>query len=90
MAPARASVDTDKPLSTPTPEQEAIDRLRQEVEANSEDVGLRFATEARAMHEGDVPARQIHGQAKPDEARKLIEDGVPVLPLPFGPKQKAN
>jgi hypothetical protein len=48
---------------------------------NSEHVGSRFATEARAIHEGDAPDRLIHGQATRAEARELIEDGVPVAPL---------
>ena len=42
------------------------------------------------MHEGTVPQRSIHGEARSDEARKLIEDGVPALPLPFVPRQKTN
>ncbi len=68
----------------------ALAELRKRVEANSEHVGLRFAAEARAMHAGDTPARPIHGEARPDEARALIEDGVPVLPLPFLPTRKVN
>ena len=68
----------------------AIARLRAHVEANSDYVGDSFVTEARAMHEGDSPARAIHGEAHPDEARALIEDGIPVAPLPFRPRQKAN
>ena len=42
------------------------------------------------MHLGDAPERAIHGEAKPDEAKALIEDGVPVMPLPFLPKSKVN
>ena len=68
----------------------AIARLRAHVEANSDYVGDSFVTEARAMHAGDSPARAIHGEARPDEARALIEDGIPVAPLPFRPRQKAN
>ncbi|QJU57696.1 DUF1178 family protein [Sphingomonas sp. AP4-R1] len=49
----------------------------------SEHVGKSFAREARAIHEGDAPERIIHGEATPDEARALVEDGVPVAPLPF-------
>ena len=67
-----------------------LKKLREHVETNSDYVGLRFADEARAMHEGRSETRSIHGEAKPEEARKLIEDGVPIAPLPFIPKQKAN
>jgi hypothetical protein len=60
------------------------------VEQGSEYVGMNFATEARAIHDGDAPARSIYGEAKPEEARALIEDGVPVAPLPFMPTRKAH
>ena len=68
----------------------AISALRREIEKNSEYVGMNFAAEARQMHEGDSPVRAIHGEARPEEARKLIEDGVPVAPLPFLPTRKVN
>ncbi len=68
----------------------ALAELRAAVEANSDYVGLRFAAEARAIHEGRAPERSIYGEARPDEARALIEDGVPVAPLPFVPKARAN
>ena len=68
----------------------ALAEMRAKVEAESDYVGDSFAREARAMHLGDVPERSIYGEAKPDEARALIEDGVPVLPLPFTPTRKTN
>lgn len=49
----------------------------------SEHVGTRFAEEARAIHDGDAPERPIHGQATHEEAKALIEEGVPVAPLPL-------
>jgi hypothetical protein len=49
----------------------------------SEAVGDRFADEARAIHVGDAEARAIHGRASRAQAESLIEDGVPVAPLPF-------
>lgn len=49
----------------------------------SESVGDRFADEARAIHLGEAEARAIHGQATREQAQSLIEDGVPVAPLPF-------
>ena len=42
------------------------------------------------MHLGDAPERPIWGEAKPDEAKKLIEDGINVAPLPFVPTRKSN
>ena len=70
--------------------EEAFAAMRKQVEDNSDYVGLNFAAEARKMHDGDLPARAIYGEAKPEEARRLIEDGIPVAPLPFMPKRKAN
>lgn len=67
-----------------------IAKLKAHVEANSDYVGVNFVKEARKMHEGETDARSIYGEAKPEEAIKLIKDGVPVAPLPFIPKQKAN
>jgi hypothetical protein len=62
-------------------------QLRQEIVANSDDVGTKFPEEARAIHDGVAPERSIRGQATPEEARALIEDGVGVLPLPFLPEE---
>ncbi|RNF35240.1 DUF1178 family protein [Paracoccus methylarcula] len=84
-------VEQKRPLDAPrNPSEAALEKLREHIEKNSDYVGLRFADEARAMHEGERPGRAIHGEAKPEDARKLIEDGVPVAPLPFIPRQKAN
>ncbi|MBI1218992.1 MAG: DUF1178 family protein [Rhodobacteraceae bacterium] len=80
-----------RPLSTAAnPVEAALAALRREVEANSEYVGLDFVTEARAIHEGAAPERAIFGEARLDEARKLLEDGVPVAPLPFLSPRRAN
>ncbi|RZV98759.1 MAG: DUF1178 family protein, partial [Rhodobacteraceae bacterium] len=38
----------------------------------------------------DQPERAIYGEAKPEDAKKLIEDGIPVAPLPFTPRAKQN
>ena len=69
---------------------DAIRKLRDHVERNSDYVGGNFAREARAMHVGDTPHRPIYGEVDKKEAESLAEDGVPALPLPFIPKQKTN
>jgi len=61
----------------------ALARAQAKVLEGSEHVGARFADEARAIHDGDAPERPIHGQATAAEARGLVEDGVPVMPLPL-------
>ena len=50
---------------------------------SSEHVGPRFADEARAIHLGESEARAIHGQATPEQADELRDEGIPVAPLPF-------
>lgn len=57
--------------------------LRAHVEATAEAVGKNFAREARAIHEGEADERPIYGQATPDEVEALLEDGVPVAPIPW-------
>ena len=70
--------------------EKALAELRTAIESNSEYVGEKFADEARQIHDGAAPERSIHGEARPEEARKLAEDGIPVLPLPFVPSRKIN
>jgi len=57
-------------------------KLREEVRANAEYVGPRFADEARKIHLEESPARGIYGEATLDDAKSLAEDGIPFLPLP--------
>ncbi|GFE65318.1 DUF1178 family protein [Litoreibacter roseus] len=82
---------TERPLSQPSsPAEQALRDLRQKITETAEDVGKNFAKEAREMHLGEKPERAIYGEAKPDEARALLEDGIPVVPLPFAPGRKTN
>lgn len=59
-----------------------------EVMAQTEDVGERFADEARAMHHGDTDPRNIRGRTSPEVAMELMEEGISVLPLPQLPALK--
>ena len=56
--------------------------LRRHVETTHDYVGPSFAAEARDMHDGVTAERPIYGEATPDEVRSLVDDGVPVAPLP--------
>lgn len=96
---ARAAVTTpvapDQPVPGPlsqpaSPAEQAMAELRKKVEETADYVGTDFASEARAMHDGDTPHRSIYGEAGVDEAKQLIEDGVPVAPLPFMTNRKTN
>lgn len=70
--------------------EEMLRAMRDHLARNSTYVGGRFAAEARAMHLQESEARMIHGEAAPDEARALIEDGIAIMPLPFIPPDKTN
>lgn len=59
-----------------------------EIMANSEDVGDRFAEQARAMHHGEMERRNIRGQTSAAVALELLEEGVDVMPLPMLPAVK--
>ncbi len=72
-------------------QQAAMDHLRGAVKAikeNSEDVGERFPEEARKIHYGESEERGIIGQAKPEEVKALVEEGVGIAPLPDLPEEK--
>jgi hypothetical protein len=64
-------------------EQAAFLNALRDVMANTEDVGKRFAEEARRMHYGDTEARNIRGQASARETVELLEEGIDVMPLPM-------
>jgi len=86
MAPMVQKTDATTPPKAPNP----LEKLRDHVESTADYVGTRFAAEARAMHLGDKPDRAIYGEAKLDEARALLSEGVPVLPLPFTPRKRTH
>jgi hypothetical protein len=94
-APAPASpADVTIPSSTPlmmAQERELrakLRELRDHIVKNADNVGERFPNEARKMHYGDIEHRPIYGEASPDEARSLIEEGVEVSPLPVLPDDR--
>jgi hypothetical protein len=62
--------------------QAALMHMVRHVMANTEDVGSRFAEEARKIHYGETEERNIRGQASHEETEALLEEGIEVLPLP--------
>lgn len=68
-----------------TERQSRLLQAMREVMRSTEDVGERFADEARAMHQGEIAQRGIRGRTTPEEALELIEEGIEVLPLPALP-----
>ena len=88
------STEVTAPASTPlmmAQERELrakLKELRDHIVKNADNVGERFPNEARKMHYGDIEHRPIYGEASPDEARALIEEGVEVSPLPVLPDDR--
>jgi hypothetical protein len=95
-APAPAETPETPAATTPTPLLMAQERelraklreLRDHIVKNADNVGERFPNEARKMHYGDIEHRPIYGEASPDEARALIDEGIEVSPLPVLPEDR--
>ncbi len=82
---------SERPLQDAAhPAEQVLRAMREHVEKHSTYVGPRFAQEARAMHLGEREASAIHGEASRDEARTLLEEGVPIAPLPFAARSKRD
>ncbi|WP_426437945.1 DUF1178 family protein [Bradyrhizobium genosp. P] len=65
-----------------------LKELRDHIVKNADNVGERFPNEARKMHYGDIEHRPIYGEASPEEARALVDEGVEVSPLPTLPDDR--
>jgi hypothetical protein len=88
--PAPETAPGAQPLMM-TPERELrakLKELRDHIVKNADNVGERFPNEARKMHYGEIEHRPIYGEASPDEARALIDEGVEVSPLPVLPEDR--
>jgi hypothetical protein len=85
MAPRVPRKGSDDPLAR-------VAALQAEILKDSRWVGDKFAETARAMHNGEVERAQVHGQATLEQAKSLLDDGVPVapLPLPVRPPNQLN
>jgi hypothetical protein len=98
--PVSASAETPAVAETPAPgatplmmtqERELrakLKELRDHVVKNADNVGERFPNEARKMHYGEIEHRPIYGEASPEEAKSLIDEGVEVSPLPVLPEDR--
>ncbi|MCX5514489.1 DUF1178 domain-containing protein [Kaistia algarum] len=78
-------------VAAPDPRQlamrEMLKQVREHVEANADYVGNRFAEEARKIHYEEVEPRGIYGEASPEDARALIDEGIEFHPLPALPEE---
>ena len=85
MAPRVPKKGSDNPLAR-------LAAMQAEMLKESRWVGDKFAETARAMHNGEVDREQVHGKATLEQAKSLVDDGVPVapLPLPVTPPNQVN
>lgn len=81
--PAKASVAIMSPQEREL--RMRLKELREQITNSAEHVGARFPEEARKMHYGETEHRSIYGEASPDEARALIDEGIEFHPLPALP-----
>ena len=65
-----------------------LKELSRKIRENADYVGDKFAEEARKIHFGEADPRGIYGEATPDEARSLAEDGVEFMPVPIFPDDR--
>jgi hypothetical protein len=81
-APEKATMQ-QAAMPTPAQMQALFVKMAREIAANTEDVGERFAEEARRIHYKEVEERGIRGVTSKDEAAALVEEGINVVPMPF-------
>lgn len=91
MAPSVSTArekEATRTLALDAAQSQAFAKIRETlatIRANADDVGEKFPEEARKIHYGETEARGIIGQASPQEAKALIEEGIAVAPLPVLP-----
>jgi len=87
-----APVENKTPVAMISPlEQEfraKLKELRDHLTKNADNVGAKFPEEARKMHYGESEHRSIYGEATPQEAKELLEEGVELHPLPVLPEER--
>lgn len=88
-----ASVTGGKSQSATQSQPEGVTALKHfvgNVLRGSEDVGTHFATEVRRIHNHEAPTRSIHGQASREDVESLVDEGIPVLPIPKLEREDLN
>ena len=85
LAPAQSPPLGGRTHPDPQRMQQFMAGFRKYVEENADYVGPRFPEEARKIHYGETEERQIYGEATPEEAREMVEEGIDIAPLPPNP-----
>ncbi len=91
-APVPSAVPDKTPVMAVSPQErelrQKLKELRDHITKNANYVGPRFPEEARKIHYGETEHRSIYGEASPDEAKELHEEGIEFHPLPILPDDK--
>ena len=91
-APAAAPAEAPAPVAMMSPREREfrgkLKELRDHLTRNAENVGRKFPEEARKMHYGEIEHRSIYGEASPDQAKDLHEEGIEFHPLPVLPDER--
>ena len=100
MAPRLSGPNRETPAEAPPPKnpvamlspqereiRSKLKELRDHLTKNAENVGPKFPEEARKMHYGDIEHRSIYGEASPQEAKELADEGIEFHPLPMVPDE---
>jgi hypothetical protein len=90
--PAADTADTATPVAMMSPQEQEfrkkLKELRDHLTNNADYVGQKFPEEARKMHYGEIEHRSIYGEATPDQAKDLHEEGIEFHPLPVLPDER--
>jgi hypothetical protein len=90
--PAAAPVPEKAPVAMISPQEKELrsklKELREHLTKNADHVGPKFPEEARKMHYGETKHRSIYGEASPEEAKALAEEGIEFHPLPILPDER--
>jgi hypothetical protein len=91
-SPAPAAGETKTPVAMVSPQEREfrakLRELRDHLTKNAENVGGKFPEEARKMHYGEIEHRSIYGEASPQEAKDLADEGIEFHPLPVLPDER--
>lgn len=91
-APEAPAAPVSEPVAMISPQEREfrakLKELRDHLTKNADNVGKKFPEEARKMHYGETPHRSIYGEASPQEAKELHDEGIEFHPLPVLPDER--
>jgi len=89
---APAAADAKSPVAMMSPQEREfrakLKELRDHLTKNAENVGGKFPEEARKMHYGEIEHRSIYGEASPQDAKEMLDEGIEFHPLPVLPDER--